>query len=57
MAMKPLTPEQMMCFNAAVELASAAIISGTLSSDTEAVRDYVKKMYPALKDITRTLTI
>ena len=56
MPMKTLTPEQVMCFNAAVELASAAIASGKLSSEVDAVRDYISKMYPALKQVVRTLT-
>ena len=56
MPMKTLTPEQVMCFNAAVELASAAIASGKLSSEVDAVRDYISKMYPAVKQVVRTLT-
>ena len=56
MGMKTLTPEQVMCFNAAIELASAAVASKAISSDAQAVKDYVNKMYPALKEVVRTLT-
>lgn len=57
MPMKQLTQEQLACFNAAVELASAAIVSGAISSDTNTVTDYLNKMYPALKQVIRTLTL
>ena len=57
MPTRPLTPEQELCFNSAVELASAAIASGAISNDAEAVKDYIVKMYPALRAIVRTLPL
>ena len=57
MSMQKLTHEQLACFNAAIELASASIISGKLDGNAESVQDYVSKMYPALKQIVNRLTL
>lgn len=44
MPTKTLTPEQALCFQSAIELACAAIVNGTLSSEPEAVKEYISKI-------------
>ena len=46
MPTKALTPEQILCFQSAVELTSAAVINGA-----GAVKDYMLTIYPSLVQV------
>ena len=51
MPTKALTPEQILCFQSAVELTSAAVINGAISSEAGAVKDYMLTIYPSLLQV------
>lgn len=48
MPTKTPSPEMDKCFEVAGLIVSAAITSGQLSSETEVVINYMKKLYPQL---------
>lgn len=53
MPQKALTPEQILCFQSAVELTSAAVIRGVVSSDADTVKEYILKLYPSLNQVVQ----